>query len=85
MTLDQLKIEAQCVLNELWSGGLIPFQLTAHYLESQAINEYKVRFCDSRIHSVYVSATDSDSFRQALRVNLLARVARLDEPRIKVA
>lgn len=80
MTLDRLAIEAQSVLNDLWSGQLIPFQLTAHHVESLGMDEYIVRFCDSRLHSINVSATDHDSFRQALRVNLLARVARLEGP-----
>ena len=80
MTLDRLRIEAQSVLNDLWSRQLIPFQLTAHHVEPLEMNEYTVRFYDSRLHSVYVFATDYDSFRQVMRVNIQARVARLEGP-----
>ena len=80
MTLDRLTIEAQAVLNDLWSRDLIPFQLTAHHVEALGMNEYKVRFCDSRLHSVDVAAKDDDSFRHVLRANLLARLAGLEGP-----
>ena len=81
MILDKLAIAAQSVLDDLWSEKLIPFQLTAHKVEFLGMDEYIVRFYDSRLHSVDVSSDTYDSFRHAFRVNVLARVGKLDGPR----
>lgn len=84
LTLDRLTIEAQSVLNDLWSEQLIPFQLTSHHVDSLGMNEYKVRFYDSRLHSVDVSSKDDDDFRHVFRVNILSRIDRLGGPWSKV-
>jgi hypothetical protein len=55
MTLDNLKLEAQSVLDDLWAKDLIPFQLTAHRVESLGPQEYIIRFLDSRLYSVDVT------------------------------
>lgn len=84
-TLDDLTSEAQSVLDDLWTENLIPFQLTAHKVESVGLEEYIVRFNDSRLHSVDVSWKNLDSFKDAVRVAVLARVARLTGPLKKSA
>ena len=68
------------MLDDLWAENLIPFQLTAHKVESIGLEEYIVRFHDSRLHSVDVSWKNLDSFKDALRAAVLARVARLTGP-----
>ena len=80
LLFDDLMSEAQSVLDELWAENLIPFQLTARKVESVGLEEYIIRFNDSRLHSVDVSWKNLDSFKDALRVAVLARVARLTGP-----
>lgn len=80
MPLDKLKLEAQSVLDDLWVKDLIPFQLTAHIVESLGMEEYIVRFYDSRIRSVDVSSKNFQSFNDAVRVAVVNRVARLSGP-----
>lgn len=77
MTADKFTVEAQSVLDDLWAMKLIPFQLTAHKVEPLGQDEYIVRFYDSRLRSVDVSWKTPDSFNDAVRVAILARVARL--------
>jgi hypothetical protein len=55
MTPDKFTVDAQSVLDDLWAKQLIPFQLTAHQVESLGHEEYIVRFFDSRLRSVDVS------------------------------
>ncbi len=81
MTLDELKLEAQSVLDDLSATNQIPFQLTAHKVESLGLEEYIVRFDDGRIHSVDVSWESHVSFKEAVSVAVLARVARLRRPK----
>jgi hypothetical protein len=80
MTPDRLTLEAQAVLDDLWVERLIPFELTAHKVESLGLGEYIVRFYDSRLRSVDFSWTKPNSFQNAVRVATLARVARLSGP-----
>jgi len=80
MTLDKLEFAAQSVLDDLWAKDQIPFQLTAHVVESLGMDEYIVRFYDSRIRSVDVSSKNSHSFQEAVRVAVVDRVARLTGP-----
>ena len=77
---DKLTVEAQSLLDDLWTEELIPFQLTAHKVESLGQDEYIVRFYDTRLDSVDVSWKEPDSFENAVKVAILARVARLSGP-----
>lgn len=77
LLLDELILETQAVLDELWAANLIPFQLTAHKVESLGMEEYIVRFYDSRLRSVDVSWKKQHSFKEAVRVAVLARSGRL--------
>jgi hypothetical protein len=80
LLFDDLMSEAQSVLDDLWAENLIPFQLTARKVESVGLEEYIIRFNDSRLHSVDVSWKNRDSFKDALREAVLARVSRLTGP-----
>lgn len=80
MPSDRLMLEAQSVLDDLWTEKLIPFQLTAHKVELLGLEEYIVRFYDSRLRSVDVSWKQPVSFKNAVRVAIMARVARLSGP-----
>jgi hypothetical protein len=77
MTHDDLKTEAQSVLDDLWATQLIPFELTAHKVESLGADEYIIRFHDSRLRSVDVSWKNQDSFKDVVRAAVLNRVARM--------
>jgi hypothetical protein len=77
---DNLKVETQSLLDDLWAEKLIPFQLTAHKIESLGQEEYIIRFYDTRLHSLDVSWKEPDSFENAVRVAILARVARFSGP-----
>ena len=85
LLFDDLTSEAQSVLDDLWAENLIPFQLTAVKVESVGLEEYIIRFNDSRLHSIDVSWKNLDSFKDALRAAVLARVARLTGPLKKSA
>ena len=77
---DKLKLAAQSLLDDLWAQKLIPFQLTAHKVESLGQQEYIIRFYHTRLHSLDVSWKEPDSFKDAVRVAVLARVARFSGP-----
>jgi hypothetical protein len=83
MTLDELKVEAQSALDDLWAMNQIPFQLTAHRVESLGQGEYIVRFWDRRLDSLDVSWESNLSFKDAVSVAVFDRVARLPQPPIR--
>jgi hypothetical protein len=72
--------EAQQVLRELFTEGLLPFELSAETLVSIAPDEYVIRFYDTRLRSVDLSWCEGESFREAFRVAVLERVKRLSGP-----
>ena len=82
---DKLTLEVQSVLDDLWTAKLIPFELTANKVEYLGMEEYIVRFSDSRLRSVDVSWKDHHSFKDAIRVAVIARAARISGPLKKVA
>lgn len=77
MTVNDLKTEAQLVLDDLWRHQLIPFELTAHRVESLGSEEYIIRFRDGPLRSVDVSWENQDSFKDVVREAVLTRVARM--------
>ena len=77
MTSDKLALEAQTVLDDLWAKGQLPFQLKAAKVEFLGSEEYIIRFYDRRIRSVDVSWKNSESFKDAVQIAVLARVTRL--------
>jgi len=74
-----VEAEAQQVLDELWKEGLIPIALSVGKI-TKAVNEHTIHFYDSRIHSVRVPLDERHSFRDLVRIAVLARVARMGSP-----
>jgi hypothetical protein len=77
MPLDKLQSDAQSVLDDLWTSKLIPFELRAYKVESLGMDEYIIRFQDSRLRSIDISSKKSQCFKDAVRIAVTARVARL--------
>jgi len=80
LELNRLKLEAQGVLGELFNEEAMPFRLTAAKIESVGGEEYIVRFHDSRLHSVDVSWSAGESFKDRFRAAMLDRVSRMSGP-----
>lgn len=78
--LDEQKVEAQQALDELFNEHLLPFELSAHKLESIGSEEYIVRFRDRRLPSVDLSWHKGQCFKDVFRTAVLERVHRLGEP-----
>lgn len=74
-----LEAEAQQVLDELLHENLIPFQLRIGKL-TRDVGAYTIHFHDSRIHNARVPLTKGTSFRDMVRVSVLARVAKMSGP-----
>jgi len=72
-----MRLEAQQTLEELYVDGLLPFRLSAHMVESLGMEEYIVRFYDSRLNSLDLSVRRDQIFRGVFRAAILNRVARL--------
>lgn len=78
--IEDMKLSAQLTLDQLFMEQLIPFELSARVVESIGLEEYIVRFHDSRIRSVDVSLQDGESFKDLFRRAILDRVSRLGGP-----
>jgi hypothetical protein len=74
-----LEAEAQQVLDELWAGKPIPFKLNVGKL-TKGIGEHTIPFHDNRIRPARIPLTDGQSFRNLVRVAVLARVAQMSGP-----
>ena len=78
--IEDMKLTAQETLDELYTDSLIPFELSARVVESIGLEEYIVRFHDSRLRSVDVSWREGQSFKEVVRRAVLDRVSRLGGP-----
>src|SRR5258705_7670444 len=74
---DFLIIRVQQTLDELFSKGQLPFELTAYGVRKLGIDEYTVPFHDSRIHSITFTLKTGASFKEVVRSAVLQRVAAL--------
>lgn len=72
-----MKSEAQETLDDLFAEGRIPFELSARAVESIGMEEYIIRFHDSRLFSVDVSYPRGQTFKTVFTTAILDRVARL--------
>lgn len=77
--LEVCQLEAQQVLDELWSQELLPFQLTAEKISKEP-DEYTIHFFDSRMRSVCVPRAIDSPFKSLVRTAVLDRVARMSGP-----
>jgi hypothetical protein len=73
MKMLEARTEAQHAVDELFSKGQLPFKLTAHQVESIGLQEYIIRFHDSRLHSVIVAWYDGLDFKDACRDAVLEK------------
>lgn len=78
MLIEQLRLEAQSTLDDLWSKKLIPLQLEVRTIDSLGFGEYILRFYDSRLRSVDVTWKNGDPFGDLVRCAVLARASRID-------
>lgn len=72
-----MKSEAQEALDDLFAEGQIPFELSARAVESIGMEEYIIRFHDSRLFSIDVSCHRGQTFKKVFTTAILHRVARL--------
>ena len=72
-----LILKVQQTLDELFSKGQLPFELTAYGVRKLGIDEYTVPFHDSRIHSITFTLKTGASFKEVVRSAVLQRVATL--------
>jgi hypothetical protein len=78
--LEDQKVEAQQVLDELFREGLLPFELFARQLVPTGTRDCQVLFHDSRLHSVKVSYLKAQRFRNVFRAAVLEKVEKIDGP-----
>ncbi len=74
-----IEVEAQQVLDKLLSEDLIPFALNVGKI-TKGIEAYTIHFHDSRIFTARVPLTKGHSFRDLVRIAVLARVAKMSGP-----
>jgi hypothetical protein len=69
MAEEQLRIDAQEAVDELWAEHGIPFKLTAHHVEAgRGADYYTVHFSDARLHSLFIYWNPAkESFKTAVR------------------
>ena len=75
--LEDLRAEAQQVLVDLFSEGLIPFALFAGKVEWTALDEYIILFYDSRLYSLNLTWYEDESFKDVFRTAVLQRIRRM--------
>ena len=69
--------EAQEILDEMSTEHLLPFKLSAGEVTNIGPAEYRVRFNDSRLHSVDVNCRRGKSFKENFRNAVLERVKKI--------
>jgi hypothetical protein len=69
MAEEQLTIDAQEAVDELWTEHGIPFQLAAHDVEAgREPGYYTVHFSNARLHSLFIYWNPAkESFKTAVR------------------
>ncbi len=77
MLIEQLRLEAQSTVEDLWSSNLIPLKLEVRKIDSLGFGEYILRFYDSRLRSVDVSWKKGEPFGELVRCAVLARASRI--------
>lgn len=68
MAQEQLELEAQEAIDELWKEGRLPFKLALHRVEGDLTHGYRVLFFDSRLPPVLANWNPAHgSFKDAVR------------------
>ena len=74
MVEESHRVDAQHALDELFEEHLIPFKLSAQVVEAIGLQEYIIRFYDSRLNSIIVSWYQGLSFQAVCRAAVLERM-----------
>ena len=74
-----LEVEAQQVLDDLWKEKRSPFQLNVGKI-TKARDEYTIHFYDARMRTARVPLLEDSSFREMVRIAVLARIAQMTGP-----
>jgi hypothetical protein len=72
-----IRADAQQVLDDLFEKNLIPFRLHAREVKSIGMDEFVIRFHDSRLRSIDVTWKSGESFKKPFRVAILGRIERI--------
>jgi hypothetical protein len=80
MLEESQKTDAQQALDELFSENLLPFKLSARAVEAIGLQEYIIRFYDSRLNPVIVSWYEGLSFKDICRTAVLEKVKAFSGP-----
>lgn len=74
-----IKLRVQQELDWLLGEHMIPFELTAYLVATNA-REHVVRFNDSRIHSFHFCWQEGEDFKAVVRAAILDRVNNMSGP-----
>jgi hypothetical protein len=77
--LEERTIEAQQILDELFSKKLIPFELSVGKFTEET-DGYTIHFHDSRIYTAHIPRIEGQSFKETCRSAILHRVAQMSGP-----
>ncbi len=80
--LRNYRADTQQVLDDLYNQHLIPFKLIAQKVTMESPRELRVRFYDSRLHSVVVEiGNNRPALEHQVRAAVLGRLARQSDPK----
>jgi hypothetical protein len=79
--LRRYQADSQQVLDDLFNKRLIPFKLVAHKVAAESPGEFRIRFYDSRLHSVLVEGEKNHSIKDQVRTAVLLRLSGRSEPK----
>ena len=69
--LSKYRLEAQTIVDALYSEHQIPFKLEAHKVTNEGGNEYRIHFYDSRLTSVVVDTGNAVPFKDQVVASIL--------------
>jgi hypothetical protein len=72
--LSKYRLEAQKIVDALFSEHQIPFKLEAHKVTNEGGKEYRIHFYDSRLTSVVVNAGSAVPFKDQVVAAILLRL-----------
>ena len=79
--LNKYRADTQQVLDDLYREHLIPFKLIAQQVTRESPREFRIRFYDSRLHSVVVETDQTARLEEQVRSAVLGRLAGNPDPR----
>jgi hypothetical protein len=73
--LRKYQADSQQVLDDLFNERLIPFKLVAQTVAQEIPGKFRIRFYDSRLHSVVVEGKRNHSIKDQVRAAVLLRLS----------